>query len=528
MSNASDFIIENGVLKKYIGPGGDVVIPEGVIAIGSGVFNGNDAICKITLPESTEKIGKEAFYRSSLTEINLPEGLTTIGEGAFRWSKLSQINIPSSVATIGKSAFWGCGGLRQVSLSEGLKTIKAYAFEDCIALEEILIPETVRTVEEDAFWGCKKLAYLQLPAKLTKFQKIFGELLKTPLIAPGIPMKDIPSDYKENVVLGFAIAHRLNIQYPDTTKADYIAYIKRQKKKLLVQAVQNADLLLLMLEEKLIPADEVDGLLDSINAEQKALLLEYQAGQTTPDLPKKATELTLDMGGKTAAELKKEWKTKKLPDDTLCLSSYKGNDTVLFIPGQIGKTPVTAIGKDAMCAEDWRLGREQAERCKQITEIIIPRGICEIGEKAFALCAGLETITLSETVTSIGEYAFCVCSSLREVILPDNIADIGRYAFNGCVEIAEMTVPGSLTEIKEGMLSGCKKLCKVVVKEGVQKIGIFAFAFCDSLSEVWFPQSVTYIPPIAFDKDTKAVIHAPAGSYAENYAKENNIPFVAE
>ena len=30
MSNASDFIIENGVLTKYVGPGGDVVIPEGV------------------------------------------------------------------------------------------------------------------------------------------------------------------------------------------------------------------------------------------------------------------------------------------------------------------------------------------------------------------------------------------------------------------------------------------------------------------------------------------------------------------
>lgn len=31
MSNASDFIIENGVLIKYVGPGGDVVIPEGVV-----------------------------------------------------------------------------------------------------------------------------------------------------------------------------------------------------------------------------------------------------------------------------------------------------------------------------------------------------------------------------------------------------------------------------------------------------------------------------------------------------------------
>ena len=31
MSNPNDFIIENGMLKKYQGPGGDVVIPENVI-----------------------------------------------------------------------------------------------------------------------------------------------------------------------------------------------------------------------------------------------------------------------------------------------------------------------------------------------------------------------------------------------------------------------------------------------------------------------------------------------------------------
>ena len=31
MSSASDFVIENGVLTEYKGPGGDVVIPEGDI-----------------------------------------------------------------------------------------------------------------------------------------------------------------------------------------------------------------------------------------------------------------------------------------------------------------------------------------------------------------------------------------------------------------------------------------------------------------------------------------------------------------
>lgn len=38
MSNASDFIIKNGVLTEYVGPGGDVTVPEGVKSIGTGAF----------------------------------------------------------------------------------------------------------------------------------------------------------------------------------------------------------------------------------------------------------------------------------------------------------------------------------------------------------------------------------------------------------------------------------------------------------------------------------------------------------
>lgn len=38
MSNVKDFVIENGVLKKYLGNGGDVVIPDGVYEIGRSAF----------------------------------------------------------------------------------------------------------------------------------------------------------------------------------------------------------------------------------------------------------------------------------------------------------------------------------------------------------------------------------------------------------------------------------------------------------------------------------------------------------
>ena len=54
MSNASDFVIENGVLKKYVGPGGDVVVPDGVTSIGKEAFSWNEKLRSITLRHDSQ------------------------------------------------------------------------------------------------------------------------------------------------------------------------------------------------------------------------------------------------------------------------------------------------------------------------------------------------------------------------------------------------------------------------------------------------------------------------------------------
>jgi hypothetical protein len=68
----------------------------------------------------------------------------------------------------------------------------------------------------------------------------------------------------------------------------------------------------------------------------------------------------------------------------------------------------------------------------------------------------------------------------------------------------------------------------VVIPDGVTEIGNRAFYWNTKLKTVIIPDGVTSIGDSAFTGCEKLTIHAPAGSYAEQYAKEKNIPFVAE
>ena len=80
----SGFEITGGVLTKYTGPGGDVVIPDGVTEIGSSAFANCGTLTSVVIPEGVTKIGDKAFNGCyNLTSVTLPATLKTLGKNVF-------------------------------------------------------------------------------------------------------------------------------------------------------------------------------------------------------------------------------------------------------------------------------------------------------------------------------------------------------------------------------------------------------------------------------------------------------------
>ena len=136
----------------------------------------------------------------------------------------------------------------------------------------------------------------------------------------------------------------------------------------------------------------------------------------------------------------------------------------------------------------------------------------------------ITSIIIPDSMTFIGQSAFKGCKALESINIPDSVIFISMYAFQNCESLKSITIPDSVTKIKWGAFSGCKSLKSIAIPDGVTKIGNFAFWGCESLKSITISNSVTSIEDCAFDGCNNLTIKYNKGSYAEQYAKEHNIP----
>ncbi len=134
-------------------------------------------------------------------------------------------------------------------------------------------------------------------------------------------------------------------------------------------------------------------------------------------------------------------------------------------------------------------------------------------------------LKLPETVASIDNYAFYGNRNLTSAYVPDSVTKLGTYAFLTCANLREARLPDSITVIPTATFNGCD-LRYFEVGKNVTKIGNNAFEGCYELA-ISIPESVNEIGLRAFSTASNGTttIYSVAGSYAETYASENNIPF---
>lgn len=142
-----------------------------------------------------------------------------------------------------------------------------------------------------------------------------------------------------------------------------------------------------------------------------------------------------------------------------------------------------------------------------------------------ALCMMISVIPLgviTATAETSGDFEYSVISE------EEKTCAITKY--NGTA--TELTIPSQLdgytvTFIGDYAFAECTSLTSITIPDSVTRIYFAAFYSCTSLTSVTIPKSVTSIGDYAFNGCDNLTIYGYSGSYAETYANENSIPFVA-
>ena len=381
-----------------------------------------------------------------VTEITLPDGLLSIRAGAFAGrTTIEKVIIPGSVKTIGDEAFMGCSALRSVVIGDGVTDIGASAFKNCSAITELHLGSSVKSIGKAAFYGATSLVSIKIPDSVTTIgSSAFygGDSLISVELGSGVSSIENSAFYNCKKLVEVVNNSRLDISVGSNANG-YIGYY----------AIDVHDG-----ESKI---DNHDGYL-FYNLKRVIYLLGYVGDDRILTLPN-------DYNGKKYEIYK---------------YAFAGNKDIISITLS---DKVITIGESAF------------EGCSGLVEVINhttmniypgAQGYGQIGRYAIEVHKGeSKIVTEGEYIFYIGERNYLVkyTGTDRELVLPDSYNgesyEIHDYSFSGS-NIKSITIGEGINTIGASAFADCVSLTKVIINKSVRFIDKSAFKNCYYISKV--------------------------------------------
>ena len=356
---------------------------------------------------------------------------------------LTGVIFPDTVEYI--SGFGNCQNLTRVRWSAGLKEIIGKSF-DGTALETLVLPEGVEMMG-NAFGNCTRLKSVSLPSTLTKI----GNYVGTPPFSGCHNLESIEIAAGNEV---YASDGNCIMRKADNT---LVLGLKASKIPSYTEHIGNYAFRDSGAESIALPegvtsigdyAFAHNDRLKEITLPQSLTSIGWYAFSDCFALGKIAipdgvTELPYGLFA---------WCTE-LKEVALGAKTEKIDTSVFRLCGKLERITISESNAHFKSAADGRflLNKTGDTLVLGCQDGAIPDGVKKIGGKAFEGRTGLKEIDFNE-VEEIGEYAFAMCAGLDRLKLTSAVRTIGDGAFQNCIGLSTVRIP-----------------------DGVQSIGSFAF-----------------------------------------------------
>ena len=450
---------------------GNVIIPDSVTydgttypvkAIGDNAFSNCSELTSVTIGNSVTEIGYSAFYGcTSLTGVTIPNSVTHIGDYAFQGcSALDTLNF-NAVSCSNFSSTASCRpfynlNISHINIGDSVQRIPAYFAHGNTNLTSVTIPNSVTEIGYYAFYGCGGVTDYTWNARNCSYN---GNMPTSNIerVSIGNEVEILPS----NFVSGSKITS-VSIPNSVTTIGEYA--------------------------------------------------FRYCSSLTSVNMPNSVTEI-----GNYAFSYCSSLTNLNIPNSVTTIGSYAFSYCSGLTNVTIGNS-VTSIGDNAFlnCTSLTSVNISDLEAwCKisfsnatanplyygqhlylngdEVTDLVIPNSITEIGNYAFSDCSSLTSVNIPNSVTTIGEYTFYNCSSLTSVTIGNSVTTIGDYAFSNCSSLTNVTIGNSVTTIGNYAFRYCSSLQNMTFNAINCTIVSNAFYNVGGLSNLQFGDSVQHI-----------------------------------